>query len=194
MLEWSCYVMTDTSSIQGGWGRGCSGKQQLWRLLYFLWYITATAVPFPPRHHDQKTLGTFSSIWPRRALGKEIARILCPTHNVWDTWPSARKSEAIWVSHFNHQPLLSCLPPPLLAKVQICQASFIPKYFLYSWRIAKICGLLPALWVSTLSHGCLFSLNIIQKHRHEQKQVCSSLPWKPAWEVNNRREYRSPWA
>lgn len=147
-----------------------------------------------PGTMDQKTLGTFSSIWPRRALGKEIARILCPTHNVWDTWPSARKSEAIWVSHFNHQLLLSCLPPPLLAKVQICQASFIPKYFLYFWRIAKICGLLPALWVSTLSHGCLFSLNIIQKHRHEQKQVCSSLPWKPAWEVNNRREYRSPWA
>lgn len=91
------------------------------------WCTSCGSVVLPCLSHpgtmDQKTLRTFSSVWHRRALGKEIARVLCPTHKVWGTWPAARKSEAIWVSHFNHQPLLSCLPLPLLAKVQICQYS-----------------------------------------------------------------------
>lgn len=53
------------------------------------------------------------------------------------------KVRQLWVSHFSHQALLSCLSPPLLAQVQSCEAFFIPVYLLCPWEIHKIRGLPP---------------------------------------------------
>lgn len=184
--------MRDIPSVSGRMGKGLQWEAaavEAGVLPAAVRYCTAapTQAPWTRRHPGCPAPSGQRRLWQRRE----------PEYYVLHTRyriPGLQqgKLRQLWVSHFNHQALLSCLPPPLLAQVWSCQASFIPGYLLYPWGILKICGLPPALLASPLSHGCLFCLNITKQRRHEEKQIYSRLPWKPAQRVNNRREGQVP--
>lgn len=182
--------MRDIPSVSGRMGKGLQWEAaavEAGVLPAAVRYCTAapTQAPWTRRHPGCPAPSGQRRLWQRREYYVLHTRYRIPGLQ-------QGKLRQLWVSHFNHQALLSCLPPPLLAQVWSCQASFIPGYLLYPWGILKICGLPPALWASPLSHGCLFCLNITKQRRHEEKQIYSHLPWKPAQRVNNRREGQVP--
>lgn len=151
MLEGSCYVMRDILSISG---RTVKGLQQeaaaveAGVLPAAVQYCSSspTQAPQTRRHPGCPAPSGTRGLWWRSETEYYVLHTI---HGI----PGCSKVRQLWVSHFNYRALFFCLPPPLLAQVRSCQASFIPGYLLYPWGILKICGLPPALWASPLSHG-----------------------------------------